>query len=89
MVDPIGISGLVLGLPGLIVTCADLYRLTVTALNYNHDVKVIICRVGVEQMKFAFWLEDVGFVEGSKPTLKLPPAFQSILMNLLQNIKGR
>lgn len=86
MFDP---SGLIVGLPGLVTSCADLYKLTVKVRHKNHDVNIVVCRVGVEQMKFACWLEDVGFVEGTKPMLKLPPAAQNVMINLLQGIQGQ
>lgn len=88
MADPIGITGLIMGLPGLVTACADLYKLTVAARNFDHDVNIVICRAAVEQMKFAFWLQDVGFVEGAKPKLKLPPAAQTMIVNLLEGVKG-
>jgi hypothetical protein len=86
MYDP---SSIILGLPGLVTACADLYKLSVAARHRSHDMDVIVCRIEVEQMKFSCWLEDVGFVEGSQPMLKLPPAGQVLMANLLKRIEGK
>lgn len=80
--------GLIAGLPGLVTSCADLYRLTITARHFDHDLNIIVCMAAVEQMKFAYWLQDVGFVEGSYPKLKLPPGLQITVMSMLQAVKG-
>jgi len=84
-----GASGIILGLPGLVTACADLYKLTVAARNFDHDVNMVIYRMSWEQLKFACWLRDAGFVEGSQPTLRLDPAAQSALMMFLQGVKGQ
>lgn len=81
-------AGLIVGLPGLVVACADLYKLTVTHRHRARDVNVVINQVAIEQWRFAYWLRDVGFIEGSRPMLKLPPAVQQMLLHQLQTIEG-
>ena len=88
MADAIGIIGLVGSLAGLATACADLYKLTVAARNFGHDVHMVVNRVDIEQWKFALWLQDVGFVEGANPKLKLAPAVQLTLVRLLEGVRG-
>jgi hypothetical protein len=88
MADPGGIVGLIAGLPGLVTACADLYKLTVAARNFSHDVQMVVYQADVEQWKFAYWLQDVGFVEGVRPKLRLPRAVQPTVVHQLQGIKG-
>ncbi|KAK1759828.1 hypothetical protein QBC47DRAFT_373141 [Echria macrotheca] len=76
MADPVGVSGLIIGLPGLVTACADLYKLTVAARNLDSDVQMVVCKAVIQQWKFASWLKDVGFEEGVKPKIKLTPQVQ-------------
>lgn len=76
------------GLPDLIITCADLYKLTVTHRHRARDVSVVINKVAIEQWKFPYWLQDVGLVEGSRPMLRLPLAVQMMMLQLLKTIEG-
>lgn len=81
-------AGLIVGLPGLIIACADLYKLTVTHRHRARDVSVVINKVAIEQWRFAYWLQDVGLVEGSRPMLRLPPAVQMMMLQLLKTVEG-
>ena len=40
-------------------------------------------------MRFAYWLQDVGFVEGSKPTVQSPPVVQCALVHTLHAVEGQ
>lgn len=77
------------GLPGLITACADLYKQTVTGRHFDRDLHVIVDRAAVQQMRFAYWLERAGFVQGTAPTMKLPPVAQRVVKEHLDDIKGR
>ena len=82
------VTSLITGLPGLIIACADLYKMTVTHRHRERDINVVIKRIAFEQSKFAYLLQGVGFVEGGKPMLRLTPAVQVMLLHLLQTIEG-
>ncbi|KAF4994326.1 hypothetical protein FDECE_13158 [Fusarium decemcellulare] len=82
------LGGLILGLPGLVVACADLYKLTVASRNFDHDVQIVVCKAAVQQMRFAYWLQSVGFVQGTKPTAKLPLTAQKAVKGLLESVQA-
>lgn len=88
MADPVGITGLIIGIPGLVTACADLYKLTVSARNFEHDVQVVVTRVESQQWRFSFWLQSVGFIEGVQPKIRLPAAVQPSVMKTLQMVQG-
>lgn len=88
MVDPIGVAGFIVGLPGLITSCVDLYKLMVTAHNFEYAVRIVVHKVSVEQLKFAYWLQDVGFTEGARTNLKLSPVTQETIKRQLELLRG-
>lgn len=88
MADPTGIAGLATGLPGLLVSCADLYKLLVGARNLDHDVQIVVIKASNELWRFTSWLESVGFVEGVKPKIHLQHSVQGRVENVLWGIKG-
>jgi hypothetical protein len=85
------VTGLVTGVPGLVVACVEIYRLAHTARRLDSDGNIIVAQVGLEQAKFAFWLEEVGLTSGpgSKPTLRLHASMQKLLLQVLLAIKGK
>lgn len=67
----------------------SLYKLAVTYRYRTRDVNVVIDRIAIGQWQFAYWLQDVGFIEGNKPMLGLSAEVQMMLLHLLETIEGQ
>jgi hypothetical protein len=82
------VVGLIVSLPGLITSCAELYDLSVKARGHDPELDRVITRVELEQLRFALWLQHVGLVENGQAKLALPPAVQTMLYHHMNDIKG-
>lgn len=82
-------AGIIIGLPGLVTSCVDIYTLVVTSRRIGDDGVLIITKIAIEQAKFQVWLESVGFLPDQTPSLTLRPVLQKVLRDTLAGVKCR
>ncbi|KAK3371790.1 hypothetical protein B0T24DRAFT_630422 [Lasiosphaeria ovina] len=80
-------AGFVVGLPGLISSCANVYQLVVNARRLNTEGSLIVVKLAVEQVKFHIWLGKAGLLRGSVSSLNLHPVAQKVLQGILEGVK--
>ena len=86
-VDPAGAAGLVLGIPALIVSCANVYELALHARRIGPDGALIVTKFGNEQAAFHVWLWQTGFLKQLEPDILKNPVIGQVVVRNLESIK--
>jgi len=81
--------GLIIGLPGLVTACTQIYELTVNAQRMGEEGLLLVTKIVIEQAKFQAWLEDAGWLSDSGPRLALRPVMQKVVYDTLQGIQRK
>ncbi|PWW74196.1 hypothetical protein C7212DRAFT_359104 [Tuber magnatum] len=63
--DPLSVTSLVAGIPGLFTSCLQIYGLISSAASHGPDFQVMLSRVDVEHARFLLWGGTVGLIQSS------------------------
>ncbi|KAH7344359.1 hypothetical protein BKA66DRAFT_579435 [Pyrenochaeta sp. MPI-SDFR-AT-0127] len=85
--DPISGVALILGLPSLVVSCADFYRKVLISRRIGRDGALLLTKAAIEQAKFHDWLTQAGFLDGSPHKLHLNLTASRVVMSAIEGIK--
>lgn len=85
--DPASGLGLILSVPGLVVSCADFYRRVLMSRRIGRDGALLLTKVAIEQAKFHDWLSREGFLEKTQPKLRLNLTASQVVHSAMEGIK--
>jgi hypothetical protein len=87
VMDPASGIGLILSVPGLVVSCADFYCKVLISRRIGRDGALLLTKVAIEQAKFHDWLTQAGFLDEAQPQLHLNLTASRVVMSAMEGIK--
>lgn len=87
--DPASGFGLIISLPGVVVSCADFYRKVLISRRIGRDGALLLTKVAIEQAKFHDWLSQAGFLDGAQQKLHLNLTASRVVMSAMEGINRK